>query len=918
MAEDRIDDIVSPRALKQLDDLDAKLVVTQKQLVDSLEAALKFNAALSGSKSLKDLEVNSTKAEKALLGVQKAQAQTELVELRLQEARNRIAAKREAQLNKEIALEEKKRKTLISNSQAEVEAAQRSAAGNNGVTSSLNAKNIAQGQAANAATVETVAIKTNTEATNKSNLSKKQQAFLLAEEKLNLQKSTAELKNQVREANAVKGSLEQRRAALIRLNAVYDNQSPTERASAAGIRLNNIIGGLSTQVLTLEKATNRSGRNVGNYLTQAFSGLKSLALFLPGIGIAGLFGLAIDPLFEFVKGLDLFKKKSDEAAKAQKTLSDAFASTEYTGAIKNVAELTTNIDLAQRGFLRKDDVLKQYNDTIGKTTGQVSSLDEAEQALVKNGPAFIQMQLQKAVAQIALDEAAKKRFEAQQKLAQTDEEALGTFNYYLYSNPKLAKIRERNANRQRKEGAAVLNKEADEFFKIYEAAQTKASEIGKGFAGGLFGSAQEQEKAAKDREEKEKKRIAKELADAKKLAEEKAKRQREIDELDAKYLNNALDRLDKESKEEIRQITDANAQIIALAEQSAQEQTLFLADQFSKGVISAEEYAQKRVEIQRKLTVDTINEEIVGLEFLIQKQREFGFDTEDNEKKIAELKQRLSKETTNAQITDLEKLAEREKELSEKRKELQTEVANLGIAIVQGSFERASERLTKESEQIDIRKAKDIEAAENSVMSEQDKANRITIINAKAQAQKEALERRQRQLDLSRARFERAANIANIIGSTAAAVAKALPNIPLSVLVGAIGAVQLATALAAPLPKFKDGGTMKKTGPAEFGHGTELRIDPDGKVSFTSSTPEVGIVQKGTKFISNKDLKRSMAKQDPVVFAGGQEIDLREVVEATEKSSKRIESAILSQNRQQRGIGYYSTAKGRGYLGRNI
>jgi hypothetical protein len=918
VAEDRIDDIVSPKALKQLDELDAKLVRTQKQLVDSLDAALKFNGALSGSRSLKELEVNTAKAEKALLGVKQAQAQTELVELRLQEARNKIAAKREAQLNKEIALEEKRNRTILSNSKAEIAASEAASAGNLKQVSTLNAVNVARGQAANAATAESGAVKANTKVKQESNLTRKQAAFLLAEEKLNLQKNTAELKNQAREANAVKGSLEQRRAALIRLNAVYDNQSPAERASASGRRLQTIIGGLNNQVLTLEKSTGRSQRNVGNYIGQAFQGLKSIALFLPGIGLAGLFGLAIDPLFEFIKGLDLFKKKSNEATKAQESLTSAFASTEYTSAVKNVAELTTNIDLAQKGFLRKDDVLKQYNETIGLTTGQVSSLDEAEQALVKNGPAFIQMQLLKATAQLALDEAAKKRLEAQQKLIQSDEEALGGFSFYLYSNPKLAKIRERNANRQRREGAALLNQEADQYTNIYKKFQEDAAKIGAGFQGGFFGSAKDQDdaaaKALKKAEDDAKK--AKEIAD--KAAAEKAKRLKELDEFDAKLMNDALSRLDADSQEELRQIQFANEQVLALAEKSATDQNLILARQFAEGELSAEEYAQKRLEIQRKLTLETVNEDIKGLEFLIQKRKEFGFDTAEDEKKLAELKQRLSKETTAIEIQDLEKLAEKEAELKDKRKELRQELANFGIALVQATFERQAEALTKESEGIDIRKAKEIEATERSILSEQEKADRISIINAKAQAQKEALERRQRQLDISRARFERQANIANIIGSTAAAVAKALPNIPLSILVGAIGAVQLATAVAAPLPRFEKGGKMKRTGYAEYGHGTELRIDPDGKVSLTKSTPEIGLVKAGTQFVSNKDLAKMMAKPDQLAYAGGQAIDMKDVIAATEKSGKRVEAAILSSRRGSAGVNYYSTAKGRSYLSRNL
>lgn len=97
----------------------------------------------------------------------------------------------------------------------------------------------------------------------------------LAQDKLQAQKRTAELKNQVREETAVKGSIEQRRAALIRLNAVYDNLSPQERNSAAGQRLQKITKGVTDQLKELEAASGRAQRNVGNYPTNSFNGLKA-------------------------------------------------------------------------------------------------------------------------------------------------------------------------------------------------------------------------------------------------------------------------------------------------------------------------------------------------------------------------------------------------------------------------------------------------------------------------------------------------------------------------------------------------------------------------------------------------------------------------------------------------------------------
>lgn len=352
--------------------------------------------------------------------------------------------------------------------------------------------------------------------------------------------------------------------------------------------------------------------------------------------------------------------------------------------------------------------------------------------------------------------------------------------------------------------------------------------------------------------------------------------------------------------------------------QAADSELLALAEQYANGAMTAEQYAQRRLEIQHKLNQDLVNAEIEQIQFLIDIQKMAGKDTASEEKKLLELKQKYAKENTDYQINQLEKLRDKEAELIAKRKEIAQEFGNFAIAIVQGQFQQSEDTLRKESEAIDIKKAKDLESVERSIASEQDKAAKIAIINAKAQSQKEAIERRQRQLELERARFEKQAGIARIIVDTASAVAQALPNIPLSLLVGALGAAQLATAIATPLPKFEDGGKMNYTGLAEYGHGTELRIDPDGKVSLTSNKPEIGIVKKGTEFISNKNLLQMLSKPEQPIYSGGQQISWSDLIASQKQTSKEVVNAVLSLKQpKQRGVGYYNTAKGQSYYQRN-
>src|SRR5690606_23798268 len=133
---------------------------------------------------------------------------------------------------------------------------------------------------------------------------------------------------------------------------------------------------------------------------------------------------------------------------------------------------------------------------------------------------------------------------------------------------------------------------------------------------------------------------------------------------------------------------------------------------------------------------------------------------------------------------------------------------------------------------------------------------------------KDAIERRQRHLDMDRARFEKAAGIAKIIIDTATAVTQALPNIPLSILVGALGAAQLATAIATPIPKYEVGTGYSAEGLAWVGEkGRELLIDPSGNISLTPDNPTLTYLSGGTKVINNQTLER-MIIQDQLESIG--------------------------------------------------
>lgn len=198
--------------------------------------------------------------------------------------------------------------------------------------------------------------------------------------------------------------------------ATAANTAATAANTAAATSSTTAVAANTAAVTTTAVAENAAtvatsrfnGALLGVYATLApmlltFVGAAAAVLALQGATY--LLGKAV----EYITGANT------EAAKHQKRLTESLegANREYEKAYTNVQQLRSSIQSAKDGFIDKERVVKEYNDTIGKTTGQVKSLDEAEQALVKNADAYIQFTLLKAAATQAQEAASKKLFEAE-------------------------------------------------------------------------------------------------------------------------------------------------------------------------------------------------------------------------------------------------------------------------------------------------------------------------------------------------------------------------------------------------------------------------------------------------------------------------------------------------------------------------
>lgn len=144
-------------------------------------------------------------------------------------------------------------------------------------------------------------------------------------------------------------------------------------------------------------------------------------------------------------------------------------------------------------------------------------------------------------------------------------------------------------------------------------------------------------------------------------------------------------------------------------------------------------------------------------------------------------------------------------------------------------------------------------AIQASSLSQKDKAALdIQILEQKKEYDKKA-QADERQIKIKQAEFDKKLAIAHIIIGTAAAVIEGVPPSPKSFAAGVIGALQLATAIATPIPSFAEGVLDFEGGVARYGEaGIEVVKEP-GKRARLVHTETISYLPKGTDIIPVKD-----------------------------------------------------------------
>ncbi len=218
-------------------------------------------------------------------------------------------------------------------------------------------------------------------------------------------------------------------------------------------------------------------------------------------------------------------------------------------------------------------------------------------------------------------------------------------------------------------------------------------------------------------------------------------------------------------------------------------------------------------------------------------QEDFYKKVGDLAKKQVEDDDKKRKEQRDKRIKEQEDFNKRRKELEQ---ELIRELTDLSFTFFTASIEKQKNAIQLQVDAIELRKQREIDAVNQTVSNRQQAAAEIQIIEARANAEREQLQKKQRDLDIRKAQFDKIQSIARIVQETAIAVIKLTGSLnpadkALIPLVLSISATQIAAIVAQPIPKYREGTKDHQGGRAIVGDGgkEEIVITPDGKVMKT-------------------------------------------------------------------------------------
>jgi hypothetical protein len=148
-----------------------------------------------------------------------------------------------------------------------------------------------------------------------------------------------------------------------------------------------------------------------------------------------------------------------------------------------------------------------------------------------------------------------------------------------------------------------------------------------------------------------------------------------------------------------------------------------LDEQFRQGKISVTKYNTERAALEEKYSIESLQNEVTNAFAKVLATKKGTTERYDAEKELAEKTQALSDATTKKQIENAQALRDKQIELGK-------QAYDFVKTIIDAQFTNRQNQVQQELDDVNKKKEADINAVNASTASEQEKANKIAVINA--------------------------------------------------------------------------------------------------------------------------------------------------------------------------------------------
>lgn len=298
----------------------------------------------------------------------------------------------------------------------------------------------------------------------------------------------------------------------------------------------------------------------------------------------------------------------------------------------------------------------------------------------------------------------------------------------------------------------------------------------------------------------------------------------------------------KKFQEELIQTNDSKAK--SEVSQNYNADVSALADSLIRKRISQEKYTEEKKKLdeqnerdQLRIELETTRQSILIAGEGTQKRYDLEKKLADDNAKLAELQVKQAEELSQKKLKALEKVFKYEQEGSK-----------VVQSLVNDSFTRRLNNIQREQDANTKAKDKEIQDINASSLSAQDKAAKLIQTEEQAKITQDRLDKDRRDTQTRQAKFDKDAQVLEIIGKTLVAAAGFGWITPAAIEVEAQGLIEAALLAAKPIPHFESG---TKSAPAGWAltdeKGPELYRRPSGEMFLGNKQPTLRYLEAGTE-----------------------------------------------------------------------